>query len=271
VSTKMDVDGWDLRESGPKDADHTILLLPGGMCTATFFDDLMAEPKLVEAPIRLVAATLPGFGGTSYPEDLSVENYARLAGKLASDLGCDVVAGHSLGGNVALEMAALGEFSGPVVLLSPSFSREDEMKELGMLDRVGRVPGLGALIWRVMLKLMPSAMKSKFPPARREALVAEMKNNDPRVCRRMVRRYFEYLDRHGSLVSRLCGSGVKAWVVFGDRDEVGLTDEERRGLEACPTVTLLTTPDASHMIFTDQPGWTADLILDVVSGNPTRR
>lgn len=267
----MDVDGWDLQEAGPREADHTILLLPGGLCTAVFFDDLMAEPALVEAPIRLVAATLPGFGGTSYPEDLSMENYARLAGKLASDLGCDVVAGHSLGGNVALEMAAIGEFSGRVVLLSPSFSREDEMKAFGMLDRVGRVPGLGALVWRLMLKLMPSAMKSKFPPARRDVLVAELKNNDPRVCRRMVRSYFEYLDRHGSLVSRLCSSGVKAWVVFGDRDEIGLNDEERRGLEACPTVTLLTTPDAGHMIFTDQPAWTANLILDVVSANPTRR
>jgi pimeloyl-ACP methyl ester carboxylesterase len=191
VSTKMDLDGWDLRESGPKNANHTILLLPGGMCTAVFFDDLVAEPKLVEASLRLMAATLPGFGGTSYPDDLSMENYARLAGKLASDLGCDVVAGHSLGGNVALEMAAMGEFSGPVVLLSPSFSREDEMKELGMLNRLGGVPGLGALVWKVMLKLMPSAMKSKFPPARRDVLVAEMKNNDPRVCRRMVRRYFE--------------------------------------------------------------------------------
>lgn len=49
-----------------------------------------------------------------------------------------------------------------------------------------------------------------------------MKNNDPRFCRWIVRRYFEYLDRHGSLVSRLCEAGVRAWVVFGDHDEVGL-------------------------------------------------
>jgi hypothetical protein len=68
----MDVDRWDLKESGPKDADHTILLLPGGLCTAAFYDDLMAEPRLVEAPIRLWAcsiasaasrASVPWFGG----------------------------------------------------------------------------------------------------------------------------------------------------------------------------------------------------------------
>jgi hypothetical protein len=61
VITK-DRDGWDLRESGPADADHTVLLLPGGLCTAVFFDDLIAEPKLSEGPIRLVAATPQGTG-----------------------------------------------------------------------------------------------------------------------------------------------------------------------------------------------------------------
>jgi len=49
-----------------------------------------------------VATTLPGFGGTQPLEDLTIENTARLAGKLASDLGCDAVVGHSLGGNAGL-------------------------------------------------------------------------------------------------------------------------------------------------------------------------
>ena len=61
-------------------------------------------------------------------------------------------------------------------------------------------------------------------------------------------RYFEYLDRRGSLVSRLCRSGVRSWVAFGEHDEVGLTDEERRGLEACPSVTMATIPDSGHMM-----------------------
>ena len=44
--------------SGPADAEHTVLLLPGGWCTAVFYEELMAEPAL--AGIRLVAVTLPG-------------------------------------------------------------------------------------------------------------------------------------------------------------------------------------------------------------------
>ena len=111
--------GWVVYEYGPQGADHAVLLLPGALATAVFYDDLLAEPELRDAPIRFVATTLPGFGGTPAPDDLSMENYARLAGRLAADLGCDVVVGHSLGANVAIEMAAAGEFSGPLVLLSP--------------------------------------------------------------------------------------------------------------------------------------------------------
>src|SRR6478736_1606411 len=90
---------WDMVQSGPTDADHTVLLLPGGWCTAVFYQELMAEPAL--AGIRLVAVTLPGNGGTGAPQDLSVENYARLTAALADQLGCTAVVGHSMGANVA--------------------------------------------------------------------------------------------------------------------------------------------------------------------------
>src|SRR4051794_38247582 len=82
-------------------------------------DDLLAEPSTNTAPIRFVATTLPGFGGTSPPGDLRMESYAKVASRLAGDLGCDVVVGHSLGANLAIEMASAGEFAGPLVLPSP--------------------------------------------------------------------------------------------------------------------------------------------------------
>jgi pimeloyl-ACP methyl ester carboxylesterase len=262
-------DGWIVCESGPPDADHAVLLLPGALCTAPFYDDLLAHPRLSGESIRFVATTLPGFGDTPPLVDLSMESDARLAGKLAADFGCDAVVGHSLGANVAIEMVAAGEFSGPVVLLAPSFSREDEFKELAMLNRIGRVPGLGHLAWVAMSKTIGSAVKDDFPGERHEALVAEMKKNDPGFCRRKIRFYFEYLDRHGSLVPRLCDSGANAWVVFGERDDVGLTDDERRGLEECPRVTMVWIPDAGHFTLNEEPGRIADLLLDALSsGTP---
>ena len=68
-----------MHESGPESADHTVLLLPGALCTAAFYDDLLAEPSMSKAPIRFVATTVPGFGGTAPPEDMSMESYSKLA------------------------------------------------------------------------------------------------------------------------------------------------------------------------------------------------
>ena len=245
-----------------------MLLLPGALATAVFYDDLLAEPQLSDASIRFVATTLPGFGGTPAPDDVSMENYARLAGSLAADLGCEAVVGHSLGANVALEMVAAGEYAGPLVLLSPSFSRKDESKFPRALDHLGRV--LGHLPFAMMLKIIGPAMKSSLPPDRRDALIAELRKNDPRFLRRQTRQYLEYLDRHGSLAPRLCDSGVPAWVVFGEHDDIGLTDPERETLEACPDVTIVTIADAGHFTLNQKPGQIAELVINAVKSNTPR-
>lgn len=263
MTTPEKFHAWDIQESGPADARATVLLLPGGMCSGAFYEDLMAAPALASAPVRLIAATLPGHAGTLPPRDLSMENYAALAGALAAERGCDVVVGHSLGANVALEMAAGGHFSGPVVLLSPTFSAPDEPRVLAVANRLGGLPGIGALTWSALVKAMPRAMASSLPPARREALVAEFKKNDPAFCRQVIRRYFDYLDRHGSLVPRLRDSGVPAWVVRGDHDEIGLTDEERAGLDAGPDVTMVVVSGAGHLVMVDQPAPVAELVARV--------
>lgn len=262
VITNRDHDGWVLRESAAPNAEHTVLLLAGALCSAAFFDDLMAEPTVSGASIRLVAATLPGFAGTKPPGDPSMENYAKLASELAAELGCDAVVGHSVGANVAIEMAASGGFSGPLTLLSPSFSRRDESKFPRALDRLGTV--FGYLPLTAMLKIIGIAMKGSLPQDRHDALVAEMKKNDPRFVRRQLRPYLQYLDRHGSLVPRLCNAGMKAWVVFGERDDVGLTDEERRGLQECDLVTLVTVAGAGHFTMNQEPARIADVIVEMV-------
>ena len=260
--------GWVLHESGPESADHIVLLLPGALCTAAFYDDLLAEPSMSKAPIRFVATTVPGFGGTAPPTDMSMESYSKLAGKLASDLGCDAVVGHSLGANIAIEMASAGEFSGPLVLLSPSFSRSDESRVPRALDRLSRV--LGHLPYSLMLKIIGPAMKSGLPPTRREALIAELKKNDPHFIRRQTHLYLEYLDRHGSLAPRFADSGVPAWVVYGESDDVGITNDERDVLEASPHVSIVRISDAGHFTLNQQPGEIAKLVLEAVTSTAPR-
>jgi pimeloyl-ACP methyl ester carboxylesterase len=253
---------WDLRESGPANAGHTVLLLPGGMCTAAQYEELMAEPNL--AGVHLVAVTLPGNGGTPAPPDVSIENYARLAAECAADLGCDVAVGHSMGANVALEMAASGGFSGPLVLLAPSFSRQDESKFLRVLDRLSRV--LGHLSFAAMLKIISAALKGiPLPPERRNMLATDLRKNDPHVMRRAIHCYLQYLDRHRSVAPRLCEAGVPAWVVHGERGDGGITDEERRMLEACPRMSVITIPGASYFTPNEEPALVAKLVVEALS------
>jgi pimeloyl-ACP methyl ester carboxylesterase len=157
------VNGWTVQETGPEHPDHKVLLLPGALATARFYDDLVAEPAV--SAIGFAVSTLPGFGGTAPLDGADMATYASSATRLARELRCDAVVGHSLGANVALEMAGAGLFTGPMLLLSPSFSRKDESKFPRTLDRLGTV--LGPLPYAAMLHIIGPAMKGSMLPADR--------------------------------------------------------------------------------------------------------
>jgi pimeloyl-ACP methyl ester carboxylesterase len=252
---------WELCESGPAGADRTVLLLPGGLHRARSYADLMAQPVL--AGVRLVAATLPGHGGTSPPEDFSIENYARLAAELAAGLGCDAVVGFSTGASVALEMAASGAFSGPVVLLGISLSPEDEPAFLRVMNRLGGV--LGSLPSAVMLKLIPMATRqARVPADRRNELLADFRMNSPSNMRQIFRGYLSYLGRHDAPAERLCEAGVPAWVVHAEKGDGGLTDAERRTLELCAHTTVITMPGTSYFIPNERPEQVASCLVEAL-------
>src|SRR4051812_9325889 len=115
---------WERISSGPADAERTVLLLPGGMCSARSYAEVMAEPAL--AGIRLVAVTMPGHAGAPPPPNFSTGPYAQMTAELAKAEGADVVVGFSMGAMVAFEMVVSDAFTGPVVLLGSSFSSPDE-------------------------------------------------------------------------------------------------------------------------------------------------
>src|SRR3954467_15732974 len=105
---------WEIVESGPVDAEKTVLLLPGGMCSARSYAEVLAEPAL--ARTRLLSVTMPGHAGAPPPEDFSAENYARITAEFARSAGVDLIVGFSMGAMVAFEMVVSGAFAGPVVL-----------------------------------------------------------------------------------------------------------------------------------------------------------
>jgi len=247
--------------SGPDQGEHTALLIPGGFCTAAFYADLMDQPAL--AGIRLVAVTLPGHGGVPAPPDVSIEHLARMVAELAAEVGCDVVVGHSLGATVALEMAASAAFDGPIVLLTPAFSRRGESMIIRVADRLAAV--LDRLPYVAMRSLLPRLVKDcPLPADRRAVLTAELARNDPAAMKRVVHEYLRYLDRHGSVAGRLANAGNPAWVVHGESGDGGLTFDERWLLQSEPAVRLVTIPGPSVLTANENPELVADLVLEAL-------
>src|SRR3954469_20545159 len=153
---------WEIVESGPADAPQTVLLLPGGMCSARSYAEVMAEPGL--AGVRLIAATMPGHAGAPPPDDFSAEHYVQITAELAKSKGVDVIVGFSMGAQVAFNMVVSGAFAGPVVLLGISLSSPDETLIFRAIVRLGSV--LGTLPAAVLkMGTAPMVKKSGLPAA----------------------------------------------------------------------------------------------------------
>lgn len=254
---------WELREAGPAEAEHTVLLLPGGMCSAGSYAELMAEPALAE--LRLVAATLPGHAGAPPPDDYSIENYARLASELTARVRPDVVVGFSMGASVALEMVVSRAFAGPAVLLGISLSTKDEPAFFRALVGLGRV--LGGLPAAVLAKGAASMVKRIPVPAERQTeLRDDFAKNVPRHMQRALREYVQWLGRHDRPAERLCQAGVSTWLVHAEKGDGGLTHDERQTLDACPHVHLVTLPGHVFFMPNEAAAPIADVIVEAVRG-----
>jgi len=250
---------WELREAGAPDAESTVLLLPGGMCSAGAYAELMAEPAL--ANTRLVAATLPGHAGTPPPEDYSIENYARLAAEVATKVGADVVVGFSMGASVALEMVASRSFAGPVVLLGVALSTKDEPAFFRALIRSGGV--LGSLPASLLAKGAASMVKRIPASAERQDEIREdLRKNVPQHMRHALNEYVRWLQRNERPAERLCQAGVPTWIVHAEKGDGGLTADERRTLESCPHAHVVTIPGHVFFLPNEVPEQIAGIVLE---------
>jgi pimeloyl-ACP methyl ester carboxylesterase len=251
---------WELRESGPSDAKHTVLLLPGGCCSARTYKELMDEPAL--SGMRLVAATLPGHAGAPPLQDPSIENTARVAAELAEKVGADVLVGYSMGATVAYEMVVSKAFTGPTVLIGISLSAEDEAGFFLRMVKLGSV--FGSLPSKI-LSTGAAAMvkKDTASPERRRELKADFKKNVPRENQPALRLYVDYLYQQKRPAELLCETGVRTWTAHSaEKSDGGLTDAERATLEACATTKVITIPGASFFIPFERSAACAEIIAE---------
>ena len=257
---------WQLRESGPTDAERTVLLLPGGMCSAGSYAEVMAQSALAQT--HLVAATLPGQAGAPSPDDYSVEDYARQVTELATRVGADAVVGFSMGAVVAVEMITSGSYTGPVVLLGVSLSPKDEPAFFRAMIRSTSV--LGNLPMKALAAGAASMVK-RIPasPERQTQLREDFRSNRPRDMRLGLHAYLRWLRRHDGRAERLCEAGVPMWIVHAEKGDGGLTDDERRTLDACPHAHVVTIPGAVFFLPNEIPERIAEIIGEALAVVPS--
>jgi pimeloyl-ACP methyl ester carboxylesterase len=60
-------------------------------------------------------------------------------------------------------------------------------------------------------------------------------------------------------------AGTRAWVVYGENDDVGITPDERQVLAAASHVTLIEIADTGHFALNQKPDEIAAIVLQAVS------
>jgi pimeloyl-ACP methyl ester carboxylesterase len=238
------------------------------MCGARSYLELAQQPSL--SALRLVAATLPGHAGAPAPADYSTEAYGRLTAELAAEKRADLVVGFSMGANVALEMVEKGLFTGPIVLLGISLSAPDES---AFFINVVRLSGVLGTVPLKLLKAGVGVMVKKLPvpPDRQAELAADFRKNDTRNLRLGLAEYVKWLKTGEDHAAMLCRSGVPTWVVHAEKGDGGLTDAERRTLEACSTVRIVTIPGNVFFLPKEAPDQVAAVITQAVAAVKTHR
>jgi len=255
-------EAWERLIVGPLDADRSVLLLPGGACSARSFDLVMAEPAL--SGVRLVATTLPGMAGAPVSAEVSIPAVARRAGELARENACDMVVGFSYGATIALDMVLSGHFQGPVVLLGLALTTPDESTFFRYVVRVSQKVGRWPMA--ILFRLMPMMARSaKTSERHKKDLIEDFKQNRAGDAVRVCGEYLDYIAADRNFAAELAASGSPVWVVHAEeKGDGGLTDAERATLEAAPNVTLVTIPGAVFLIPDEAPQRTAAVIADAL-------
>jgi pimeloyl-ACP methyl ester carboxylesterase len=218
----------------------------------------MAERVL--SSTRLVAATLPGNAGAPPLHDSRIENYARVTTELAKRVSADVVVGYSNGASIAFEMVVSGSFTGPVVLLGISLSSADESAFFRGLIQSSKV--LGSAPSRVLSKVAASMIKrTALSDERKRELQQDFRRNVPRDTTSVLREYVSWLHRQDRPADRLCQAGVPTWILHAEKGDGGLTDDERKTLEACPHTHVVTVPGNAFFLPNEASARVADVIL----------
>ena len=180
-----------LRDEGPlnrQNNDSTpIVLIHGTSASLHTWDGWVAELK---GERRIIRFDLPGFGltGPDPEHDYTIEHYAQVVVEVLDYLAVDqaIIAGNSLGGNVAFTTALLYPNRVEKLLLIDSSGYAFKPKSIPLGFKIASIPVLNKLVEKVLPRSMvESSVKSVY-------------GNPSLVTEELVDRYFDLTLRAGN-------------------------------------------------------------------------
>jgi len=206
----------------------------GGLQTVSGFADLLGEA----GPARVIMPTHPGFGGTHRPDALdTVRGLAALYVALLEQLGLTgvTVAGNSIGGWIAAEMALLGpeRISSAIIIDGvgidvPGHPVADFFNLT--LDQVSQLSYHDPVLFRIDPAAMPAAQRDAMAGNRAAlAVYSGTSMTDP------------------TLRDRLKDVSVPVLVLWGDSDQIADADYGRAYADAIPGAVFQLLTETGHL------------------------
>ncbi len=252
-----------VQDSGPRDAP-AILLLHGFGASLQAWDDW--TPAL-EKNLRVLRIDIPGFGlsGPAVNQDYSdAADVARVIA-LLDQLGVQqvIIAGHSMGGRIAWNLAAAHpERVSKLVLLAPDGFPDPNAKS----DKTYEVPAL--------LGLLPYSLPQW---ALRMGGVAPAFADGSQLTPQMMQRYHDMMlapgvrtallermrqTRNSDPVSRLQSIKVPTLLLWGEKDAFIPVSNAQDYLKAMPQAKLVTLPGVGHVLHEEAPQVSVQLVTE---------
>ena len=104
--------------------------------------------------------------------------------------------------------------------------------------------------------------RTELPADRKRELQDDFRKNVAKEQVHGLREYVGWLHRHERRAERLCRAEVPTWVVHAEKGDGGLTDDERRTLDACPHTYVVTIPGAVFFLPNEASAPIAGVIVE---------
>lgn len=264
-STWLEVGGMrvHLRDEGPRDDPHPIVLLHGTSASLHTWDGWAADLK---GRRRVIRFDLPGFGltGPHPSNDYSIAAYVQFVTQAMDALGVRtfVLAGNSLGGHIAWATAvALPQRVTQLVLVdSAGYPLVSQSVPIGF--QIARLPVLRKLMEYVLPRgVIQSSLRNVY--------------GDPsKVTPELVDRYYELTLRTGNRAAlgyrfqqglsgetgALKSLKIPSLVIWGAQDRLIPLDNAQQFVRDLPNARLLVFDDLGHVPHEEDPRRTVDAV-----------